>query len=385
MIKAPNGQNKLVNKIFSVEGLILVIVLTALGLSIAAFAMPCKSKFGAPGDDCSTDVFKCDPGEYCKLDGKLKCDQDNPPKARPGIAHCVAIPGNGVSVGEVECGVDNYSKVSYCEPVCDFEYNGNPDEQPGMCKLAQGIKNCNPSTCCKHGWGDGTCHHGSPTFCNPPTNQGPTGPPPSDPCTKYTDPDSCCQAKSCYFYGEGAREGNCTSDPSMNIPGRSKNCCEGDKYKPDGDLCNWSSPMPPGPPFPPPDSSHGKCETEGLPCEDTEHKTTRCCPHLQCIGGICQKKHSGGGSPPPPPPTIGGGGSGILNPTSSSSPSPGSPSSGSPSPGPPSPGSPSPGPSPPGSTHDNNHLVIIISSIVGVLFLIGFIYAYSGKSPKITK
>jgi hypothetical protein len=433
MIKAPSGQNKLVNKIFSIEGLIFVIVLTALGLSIAAFAMPCKSNFGVPGGDCGgVGRGSCDDNEWCKLDGDKKCPTGSSGITKSEKATCQAIPGNGVKVNETECSEDNYHKVSYCEPVCDNEYKWNSYQ--GLCQQAEGITHCNKNTCCKNDVYTGKCIKGDPNYCSTQTDS-PPGPAPRDTCGAHdNDPYSCCQAKSCYFYGDGSREGSCTADPNMNISGRIKNCCEGGKYKNDGALCDWSPPGPPGPtPFPP---SSESCEGEGDMCS-SDHKTWRCCKGLQCVNGGCVKKSSNGGSPSSPTPMppsssspphktggfggggfggggIGGGGHGILNPGSRSSPSP-SPSSRPPTSPPVTcsrinnpgdcqasnenckwirragdlmplcvdgspPGSP-PG-SPSGSSHDNSHLVLIISSVVGGLLLIGggtYLYKSRGK------
>jgi len=335
MIKAPNGQNKLVNKIFSVEGLILVIVLTALGLSIAAFAIPCKSPFGVVGEKCmNPNAKRGDPDYgYCKTSDGSKVAVNE--WCKPPSGECKADGDEGPGLGGTctDACVDDYGiqfdrpNTPICKTVgnyTDFPNRSVPKSgDTEKCDRRKTSKTEKFPNCCG---GDKTAcmGYGCGVF-------GPTPPPFSDDnCYYHNDsPKDCCETNGCAWYGRGGNTGYCANGPDQR---GGTNCCSNEKYTPGIDYaaCKYpgSGPYIPIPPSSPP------------------HKT----------GGFRGK--TGGFGP-----------GGTLNSTSP----PGSPSrpptspSGSPSPPPTSP----PG-SPSGSSHDNSHLGLIITlSVVGGLLLIG--------------
>ena len=94
MLKTP-GSNNLVKKVFSIEGLVFLVALVALGLSIAAMVKDCKDGFGegkCTGEACDGPMLNqpCTNDKYCQknmipLPGRFcYCDTDYSPVSSPG-------------------------------------------------------------------------------------------------------------------------------------------------------------------------------------------------------------------------------------------------------------------------------------------------------------
>ena len=379
MIKTPNGQNKLVNKIFSVEGLILVIVLTALGLSIAAFSMPCKSSFGIPGESCEGNV---DGNKYCKnsagepahneiclADGGL-CSN----KSTTGTCHLIDPKYKCVGTEGMYPCIPHVNDQEFMGPGQCADWSQQPSAMVPGCradsktKEGQRQKNQRPeaieNACCPQS-SDCNAKGRINTYCSDYSCQTYAGggtPSSDDWCYKYDDsPTDCCGTNGCAWYGTGANSGYCANGQEP-WKGPSTNCCSKGKYTPGIDYaaCKYGTdpyipikPIPPSSPTPMPPSSPPPHKTGGF-----GGKT----------GGFGGKT---GGFPPPGfrPPT-------VL--PISPSPPPSSPHT-----PPPSHPHTSPPGSPSGSSHDNSHLVLIISAIVvGVILIGGGVGVYTMRRGK---
>jgi len=329
-----------------VEWVVLLVALVALGLSIAAVAKPCSSKFGntCTGPDCKVAGKKCDRLSDC---GTIKqqmgcyCTGGGPATCSPLGGDC---PHNAKCCTSPDEGGDPRSK-------CINDTQGNPVcVVPGSSPCVEDDKPCKPSdTCCSGSPcpNGGICTDGS-------------GPPPSlDTLCPGTPPATTkqdCHRRNCHWSSEF---GACLKDklPSGKSPPSHRDECE-EKY---GDECSLDGEHP----------YYSCCKREKIYDKNNEFKklgkSLHCkqsdapgLPGLRCLYPNEGKKGTIGGDPGSLPPglrNIGGWPGSTEN-------SNGSGNGGTPSP------SPSPSPGPGGGGKKSSDLPLILGLSGGGLVIV---------------
>ena len=241
MLKTP-GSNNLVKKVFSIEGLVFLVVLVALGLSIAAMVKDCKDGFG----DCVPNKLKdnqnvknfcesCDDGAVCNY---MDCPTIDFP--------CDTIKERDTCNKNKQC---YYTDITGCTKL-----------DSNLCGSVGGQSPTSSNTCTEDG----------------------KHPPYGPQCKKDTD---CCEYD--------------VNDKSDNR----KVCCQS-KYNPGVVTCqSWSACKNYTPPPPPPGHVLSNCNDDtdcesGYTCQKNPHPN----PYTDLSDKICIKSKP---SPVPPFPTGG--------------------------------------------------------------------------------